>query len=150
MKKKELSVSAIKDGTVIDHIPSNSTFKILEILNLESHKNIISIATNLTSKKIGKKGIVKVADRTLSQDEVDKIALVAPNATVNIIKNYEVKKKLRVSVPEKLENIIKCSNPNCITNHEKITNKFYIIKKNPLKVKCHYCERIMDKEDIKL
>lgn len=150
MSKKELSVSAIKEGTVIDHIPSKSTFKVVEILKLEGHRNVISIATNLSSKNIGKKGIVKVGGKSLTQEEVDKIALIAPNATVNIIKDYEVKKKLKVSVPKKLENIIKCSNPNCITNNEKTDTKFHVVKKEPIKVKCDYCERFMEKEDIKL
>ena len=150
MKKKELSVSAIKEGTVIDHIPTDSTFKVAEILKLEGHRNMISIATNLHSKRMGKKGIVKVGGKSLTKEEVDKIALIAPNATVNIIQDYEVKKKLKVSVPDKLENIIKCSNPNCITNNEKTDTKFYVVKKDPIKVKCYYCERIMEKEDIKL
>ena len=150
MAKKELSVSAIKEGTVIDHIPSKNTFKVAEILNLESHENIISIAANLSSKKMGKKGIVKVAGKSLTQEEADKIALIAPNATMNIIKDYEVKKKLKVAVPDKLENIIKCPNPNCITNNEKTGTKFYVVKKEPIKVKCHYCERVMEKDDIKL
>ncbi|MBS3102795.1 aspartate carbamoyltransferase regulatory subunit [Candidatus Woesearchaeota archaeon] len=150
MTKKEQSVSAIKEGTVIDHIPSDSTFKVVEILNLEGHRNIISIGTNLESKRMGKKGIVKVGGKSLTKEEVDKIALVAPNATVNIIKDYDVRKKLHVAVPDELENIIKCSNPNCITNNEKTDTKFYVVKKEPLKVKCHYCERLMEKEDIKL
>ena len=148
--KKEQSVSKIKEGTVIDHIPSNATFKVVDILKLEGHRNIISIGTNLHSNKMGKKGLVKIGGRSLTQEEVDKIALIAPNATVNIIKNYEVKKKLKVSVPNELENIIKCSNPNCITNNEKTTTKFYVLNKDPLKVRCNYCERDMDKEDISL
>lgn len=150
MSKKELSVSAIKEGTVIDHIPNKSTFKVTEILRLESHRDIMSIATNLHSNSMGKKGIIKVGRKSLTQEEVDKIALIAPNATVNIIKDYEVKKKLKVTVPKKLENIIKCSNPNCITNNEKTDTKFQVVKKDPITVKCNYCERVMEKEDIRL
>lgn len=148
--KKELKVSAIKEGTVIDHIPSDATFKVAEILNLKDIKRIISIATNLKSKRLGMKGIIKVAGKTLTKDEVDKIAVVAPKATVNIIHNYEVKEKINVSVPDTFNKIIKCSNPNCITNNENIKTKFYVIKKEPLKVKCHYCERSMEKEEIEL
>ncbi len=148
--KKEMSVSSIKEGTVIDHIPTKSTFKVVDILNLEGHRSIISIATNLNSKKVGKKGIVKVAGKSLTQEEVDKIAIIAPNANVSLIHNYDVKKKIRVSVTNKLENILKCTNPKCITNHEKTGTKFYVLKKNPLKIKCHYCERVIEKEDIKL
>ena len=148
--KKELSVSAIKEGTVIDHIPSNVTLKVVDILDLKGIRGIISIATNLTSKTMGKKGIIKIGGKDLTKEEVDKIALIAPDATVNIIQNYEVKKKIEVAIPSTVNKIIKCSNPNCITNNEKVTTKFYVLNKNPLKVRCHYCERNMDKGDISL
>ena len=148
--KKELKVGAIKDGTVIDHIPNNVAFKVTEILNLEDTKNILSIATNLKSKKSGKKGIIKVGGKTLTKDEVNKIAVIAPQATVNIIQNYEVKEKIKVSVPGVFNKIIKCSNPDCITNNESVKTIFYVVKKDPLKVKCHYCERSMEKEEIEL
>ncbi|MBS3131935.1 aspartate carbamoyltransferase regulatory subunit [Candidatus Woesearchaeota archaeon] len=147
---KELTVSAIEEGTVIDHIPSDSTFKVAEILKLESHGKIISVGANLPSKTMGTKGIVKVAGKSLTKEEVDKIAIIAPHATVNIIKNFEVIKKLRVSIPDSLHNTIKCSNPNCITNNEESDTEFYVISKDPLKIKCHYCERVMEKEDIRL
>ena len=148
--KKELSVSAIKEGTVIDHIPSNATLKVLDILDLKGIRSIISVATNLASKTMGKKGIVKIGGKDLTKEEVDKIALIAPNATVNIIENYEVKKKIKVAIPSTINRIIRCSNPNCITNNEKVMTKFSVLRKNPLKVRCHYCERNMDEEDISL
>ena len=148
--KRELKISAIEDGTVIDHIPTDATFKVVEILNLENHKGIVSIATNLQSKRISKKGIVKVGGKSLTQEEVNKIAIVAPDATVNIIKNYEVKEKIKVKIPDVIDNVVKCSNPVCITNNEQVATKFYVIKKEPLKIKCHYCERYMGKEDISI
>ena len=148
--KKELSISAIEDGTVIDHIPSEATFEVVEILDLENHSGIVSIAKNLQSKSIGKKGIVKVAGKRLTQDEVNKIAIVAPDATVNIIKGYDVKEKIKVKTPDFIENVVRCSNPVCITNNEDIATKFFVIKKDPLKIKCHYCERIMRKGDIEI
>lgn len=149
--KKELSISAIKDGTVIDHIHSNATLKVADILDLRGIKGIISIATNLPSKAMGKKGIVKISGKDLTKEEVNKIALIAPNATVNIIKNYDVKQKIKVAIPSIIKKIIKCSNPNCITNNEKnVMTKFYVHSKDPLKVRCHYCERNMEKEDIAL
>ena len=148
--KREVSISAIKEGTVIDHIPSNVTLKVADILNLEGITGIISIATNLPSKKMEKKGIIKIAGKSLTQDEVNKIAVIAPEATVNIIENYNVKKKLKVLLPNLIEKIVKCSNPNCITNNEKVETRFYVLNKNPLKVKCRYCERAMSKEDIVL
>ena len=148
--KKELNVSAIKDGTVIDHIPSNTTFKVVDILDLKGIRGIISVATNLNSKAMGKKGIIKISGKDLTKEEVDKISLIAPNATVNIVKNYNVKQKIKVTIPSTFNKIIKCSNPNCIINNEKVTTKFYVLDKDPLKVKCHYCERDMDREDISL
>ena len=148
--KRELKISAIDEGTVIDHIPTDATFKVVEILDLENHKGIVSIATNLQSKRIGKKGIVKVGGKSLTQDEVNKIAIVAPDATVNIIKNYDVREKIKVKTPDVIDNVVKCSNPVCITNSEQVATKFYVVKKDPLKIKCHYCERSMGKEDIEI
>ncbi len=148
--KKELSISAIKDGTVIDHIPSDAAFKVVEILDLDGIQGMISVATNLPSKAMGKKGIIKISDKNLTKDETDKIAIIAPKATVNIIKNYEVKQKIKVNIPSIINRIIKCSNPNCITNNEKVPTKFYILSKEPLKIRCHYCERNMDRGDILL
>ena len=97
-----------------------------------------------------KKGIVKVAGKSLTQDEVNKIAIVAPDATVNIIKNYNVKEKIKVKTPDVIDNVVKCSNPVCITNNEQMPTKFYVVKKDPLKIKCHYCERSMGKADIEI
>src|SRR3989338_784971 len=148
--KKELSISAIDEGTVIDHIPTDATFKVAEILELENHEGVVSIATNLKSKSIGRKGIVKVAGKSLTQEQVNKISIVAPNATVNIIKNYEVREKINVKSPDVIDNVVKCSNPVCITNNEQVPTKFYVVKKDPLRIKCHYCERSMGKEDIKI
>ena len=148
--KHELKISAIDEGTVIDHIPSDATFKVAEILDLAHHNGIVSVATNLTSKRIGKKGIVKVGGKSLTQEEVNKIAIVAPDATVNIIKNFNVKEKVKVQLPEVINNVVKCSNPVCITNNEKISTKFYVIKKDPLKIKCHYCERSIGKDEIEI
>lgn len=146
----ELKISAIEEGTVIDHIPTDAIFKVAEILSLDRHAGVVSIATNLQSKRIGKKGIIKVGGKSLTQDEVNKIAVVAPDATVNIIKNFSVREKIKVNAPDVVDNVIKCSNPVCITNNEQIITKFYVVRKDPLKVRCHYCERIMAKEDIEI
>lgn len=148
--KRELKVPAIKEGTVIDHIPSRVTFKVMRILDLKEFKHVISVALNLKSKTMGKKGIIKVGSRFLTQDEVNKIAILAPNATVNIIRDYKVKEKISVNLPNKINNIIKCSNPNCITNNEKVKTLFHVINKAPLQVICHHCERVMEANEITL
>ena len=147
---KELKVSAIREGTVIDHIPSDATFKVVDILNLENVDNVVSVATNLPSKKLGKKGIIKVGGKDLTKEEVDKIALIAPNATLNLIKNYGVVKKIRLDIPDNIYGIVKCFNPKCITNSEPMKTKFSIISKNPLILRCMYCERTMRKDDVEL
>ncbi|MAG08313.1 aspartate carbamoyltransferase regulatory subunit [Candidatus Woesearchaeota archaeon] len=147
---KELKINAIREGTVIDHIPHNMTFKVVDILGITDTNNIVSIATNLYSKKMRKKGLVKIGSRFLTKEEVDKIALVAPNASVNIIKNFEVTEKIKVNIPQILNNIIKCSNPRCITNNDKVSTLFHSTSSSPLKVRCHYCERCMGKEDVEL
>jgi len=147
---KELKISAIREGTVVDHIPTKNVFKIPEILDLKGHENIVSVATNLPSKKMGHKGIIKVGGRTLTKEEQDKIALLAPKATISIIKNFDVTKKFNLECPKEVINIIKCNNPKCITNMEDVLTKFTITNENPTKSRCNYCERTMEEEDIEI
>jgi len=146
--RKELKVSAIENGTVIDHIPSNSVFQVIKILNLDEYVNQIFLGTNLESQKYGKKGIIKVSNRFFKADEINKIALVAPTATLIVIKNFSVVKKKKVEIPDGVEKIVKCFNPNCITNNEPVLTKFTVIEKEELKLKCHYCEKITAKDNI--
>lgn len=143
---KELKVPAIEEGTVIDHIPAKVTLKVVDILKLRDE--LVTIGINLKSKKLGKKGIVKIADKELSKKEFDRIALVAPKATINIIKNYKPVKKIQVEVPDIIEGILTCINPHCITRHQKIKTKFNVLNKAPLEVKCHYCETIIKENEI--
>jgi aspartate carbamoyltransferase regulatory subunit len=147
---KELKISAIENGTVIDHIPADETFNVADILDLNGIENIISIATNLKSKTLGRKGIIKIGGKILSKEETDKIAIIAPTATINIIKNYKVVEKHKVKIPVRIDCIVKCFNPNCITNKDSVATKFTVIKENPLRLRCEYCERVMKREDIKL
>ncbi len=139
---KELKVQPIKDGTVIDHITPGNALKVLKILGIEGkEESIISIAINVVGKR-GKKDIVKIENRELDSNEVNKIALIAPNATINIIRNYEVIEKRRVVVPDEIIGIVRCPNPNCISNSkEPIKSKFIVTKRQPLRIKCYYCER---------
>ncbi|UCH12838.1 MAG: aspartate carbamoyltransferase regulatory subunit [Candidatus Omnitrophota bacterium] len=139
-------VSAIKNGTVIDHIPPEATFKVLQILNLTNES--ITVGNNLSSKKMGLKGLVKISNKILTKEELNKIAVIAPHASVCAIKDYKVKNKFQLKLPEILENIITCFNPKCITRKEEVPTKFYVMKKRPLKIRCHYCERIFKKSEI--
>ena len=148
MNKKEVKVPAIERGTVIDHIPSESTFKVLDILKIEDE--LVTIGNNLSSKKMGKKGIIKVSDKMLKKEELDKIALIAPQATINEIKNFKVVKKRQVQMPSLFLGMIKCFNPTCITRHQDVKTKFILINKKPLELKCHYCESVFDKEQLEL
>jgi aspartate carbamoyltransferase regulatory subunit len=146
--EKELKVSAIENGTVIDHIPSETVFQVVRILNLSESENQIFIGTNLDSKKYGKKGIVKVSNKFFDPEDINKIALVAPSATLILIRNYRVVEKKQVEIPASIERIVKCFNPNCITNHENIITRFTVIDKGDLQLKCHYCEKITAKDNI--
>ncbi|KPL26657.1 MAG: aspartate carbamoyltransferase, partial [Bacteroides sp. SM1_62] len=116
--RKQLSVSAIKDGTVIDHIPAKSLFKVIDILGLDHIEKMMTFGTNLESKKLGLKGIMKLSEVFFAEDDLNRIALVAPDVKVNIIRDYEVVEKRLVEIPEKVEGIVKCVNPVCITNNQ--------------------------------
>jgi len=143
---KELKVSAIKEGTVIDHIPARSLFKVISILELQKMETQITIGYNFDSKKLKKKGIIKLTNKFPSQKDLNKIALFAPEAKINIIKNYKVVEKDVVQVPDNIEGIVKCMNPKCITNHEEVKTKFTILEKKNVTLKCKYCEKITDQE----
>jgi aspartate carbamoyltransferase regulatory subunit len=145
---KTLQVNAIENGTVIDHIPSKAVFAVARILNLENYNDMILIGTNLESKKLPLKGIIKIRDKYLKKEEVNKIALVAPEATHIVIENYAIKEKTVVSIPDQIEGITRCVNPNCITNSENVKTKFNVISKNPIRLRCLYCEKITDRKDI--
>ncbi|NJM15938.1 MAG: aspartate carbamoyltransferase regulatory subunit [Bacteroidales bacterium] len=143
---KKLQVSAIENGTVIDHIPAVGLFNVIFILGLEKSGSMITFGTNFESSKFGKKAIIKVADYFFSDKEIDKIALVAPLAKLNVIKNYTVVEKRQVAIPDEAVGIVKCFNPQCITNHEKVITKFKVIDKEKISLKCHYCQKITDRE----
>jgi len=150
MKNKKLEVSAIENGTVIDHIPAKALFKVISILNLENVDRQMTFGTNFDSKKLGKKGLVKLSDIFFIDKDINKIALVAPQAKLNIIRDYKVVEKKVVEVPDEIIGIAKCMNPKCITNSEKITTRFTVVSKHEVKLKCHYCEKITDQEHMEI
>ena len=150
MNKEELQVAALENGTVIDHIPTDKLFTIVSLLGLKNSDLNITIGNNLPSKKLGKKGLIKVADRFFSDEEISRLSVVAPNVQLNVIRNYEVVEKKQVIMPDVVKGIVKCSNPKCITNNEPMTTIFHVVSKEKGILKCHYCEKEQNKESIKL
>ncbi|MCC8171205.1 MAG: aspartate carbamoyltransferase regulatory subunit [Parabacteroides sp.] len=149
-KKRELQVAALENGTAIDHIPPGQLFKVASMLGLNETPNTITIGNNLQSKKMGRKGLIKIADKFFEEDEINRISLIAPNVVLNIIRDYEVVEKKTVTLPDELVGIVKCNNPKCITNNEPMLTWFEVIDKEKGTVCCRYCERKINKEDIKL
>ena len=149
-RKTELQVAALQNGTAIDHIPSEQLFKVVSLLGIEKLKTPITIGYNLDSKKMGSKGILKIADKFFEEDEINRISLIAPTVNLNIIKDYEVIEKKQVHLPDVLKGIVKCNNPKCITNNEPMKTVFDVIDKQNVTLKCHYCELKIKKEDIVL
>jgi aspartate carbamoyltransferase, regulatory subunit len=150
VKKTELQVAALKNGTAIDHIPSEQLFKVVSLLGIQKLTTPVTIGYNLDSKKMGKKGILKIADKFFEENEINRIALIAPSVKLNIIRDYEVVEKKVVHLPDELVGIIKCNNPKCITNNEPMKTHFKLIDKENLTLKCQYCELKTKKEDITL
>jgi aspartate carbamoyltransferase regulatory subunit len=147
---KQLSVSAIQNGTVIDHVPANTLFKVIHILRLDHIDNQITFGTNLESKKLGRKAIIKISGIYFEDEDINRIALVAPDAKLNIIKDYEVVEKRVVQVPDNITGIARCMNPKCITNFEPVTTKFKVVSKKNVALKCHYCEKITNQENLQI
>lgn len=149
-EKKELQVAALENGTVIDHIPSDKVFTVVSLLDLQNTDGNITIGNNFESKKLGKKGIIKVADRFFTDEEVSRLSVVASNVKLNIIRHYEVVEKKQIVMPDELKGIVKCNNPKCITNNEPMQTWFHVVDKEQGILKCHYCEKEQQKDNIKL
>ena len=158
---RELLIRAIKHGIVIDHIPSEKVFAIVEILKLKEYSERITVATNMPSSSLGRKGIIKIEEKILEEKELKNISLLAPNVTINIIDNYEVVEKSKLEKLDKVIGLMKCDNPKCISNHENIETKFIRIKENSenldennleekSKYKCFYCEKVILEDEIQI
>lgn len=150
MDKKELAVAALRNGTVIDHIPASAVFKAVKILGIEKLKDAVTIGFNLDSKKLGRKGIIKVADVEFDEAALNRIALIAPNAVVNIIRDFNVVEKRPVRLPDTIVGIVKCANPKCITNNEPMATRFTVVSRNPVEIRCHYCNHTVSGKDAKI
>ncbi len=145
-EETQLLIRRIKEGTVIDHIKASEALRVLEILGITGREGeIVSVAMNVPSSKIGKKDVIKVANRFLKSQETDKLALVAPQATVNIIKNYRVSEKRKVELPDVFKGLLKCPNPTCISNMESepITPTIDVVDKDTPLLRCRFCQRLI-------
>lgn len=146
---KHLKVDPIKEGTVIDHIPANKALHVISIIKPDKD-DIITVGINFSSKKFGRKDIVKIEGRELSAAVVNSIALVAPHANVIIIRNYEVVDKRLVQIPDEIKDSVKCGNPKCITNEEKMVTHFITVSRSPVRLRCNYCERVFNIEELRV
>jgi len=144
-------VTAIRNGTVIDHIPSGQGMKVLEMLGVQSSSTVpVSMVMNVPSQKMGTKDIIKVEDRELNQDELNRLALVAPEAHVAIIRAYSVAEKLTINLGEEVVNVARCTFSNCITTNprEPLPHRLKVRGTEPLDLRCHYCGRPQDLDDL--
>ena len=150
MNKKERLVAAIENGTVIDHIPAEKAFQVVNLLELQNLSTPVTIGYNFSSSKVGCKGIIKVSDKFFTDDEISRLSVVAPNIILNIIRDYEVVEKKQVITPDELRGIVKCNNPKCITNNEPVSTIFNVVDKEAGTLKCHYCDKEQQMENVEL
>ena len=150
MKRQELQVAALENGTVIDHIPSSKLFQVISLLHLEELNSSATVGYNLKSKKMGQKSIIKIADKFFSDDEINQLSVVAPNVTLSTIRDYEVVEKKEVHMPEELIGIVRCDNHKCITNNEPMETVFHSNGEEKHTLTCHYCSKEQSLEGLKL
>ena len=144
-----IKVSALREGTVIDHLVAGTALKVLSVLGL-NFEGAVTIGLNLDSRKSARKDIIKIERRELSPAEVARIALISPRATFSIIRDFKVVRKFTPELPAVVDNLIRCPNPSCISNATWVATKFFVVRADPLRVRCHYCERSLRKEEIEL
>jgi aspartate carbamoyltransferase regulatory subunit len=150
MKRQELQVAALENGTVIDHIPSSKIFEVISLLHLEKVTTSVTIGINLKSKKMKQKSILKIADRFFTDEELNQLSVVTPNVSLAIIRDYEVVEKKEVKMPDELIGIIKCDNHKCITNNEPMKTHFHVLDKEKGILQCRYCNREVTLNNVKL
>ncbi len=150
MDKNQMLVAAIENGTVIDHIPAEKTYQVVNLLRLENLSTQVTIGYNYKSRKLGSKGIIKVEDKFFTDEEISRLSVVAPNIVLNIIRDFEVVEKKTVITPDELKGIVRCNNPKCITNNEPMQTLFHVTDKEHGTLKCHYCEKEQDINKVEL
>ena len=142
MTEKTLKVQKIEEGTVIDHIAGGKGWEVIKLLGLEGYPETVTLLSNVHSKSQGKKDVIKIEHKQLGKEDVNRIALVSPHASVNLIKGFEVKSKHKVELPSEINGILKCTNPVCITHTEPMKTRYIVEEEEPLQLRCAYCERI--------
>ncbi|MDP6363420.1 MAG: aspartate carbamoyltransferase regulatory subunit [Candidatus Poseidoniia archaeon] len=144
-----LKVQPIRNGTVIDHLRAGAGLKILDILDVAGTGNTVSLLINVPSSKQGRKDIIKIEDRELTDSETERIALLSPGAHVNIIRNYSVAEKTAVEIPEEVSGVARCPNTNCISNNERgAASRLLLRSREPLQLACAYCARLVAEEEL--
>lgn len=149
VREPTIRVAALERGTVIDHLRKGTGLRVLRVLGL-THEGTIAIGLNLESKKLGQKDLIKIENRELSREEVNKIALLSPEATLSIIRDYRVVAKFEPELSDQLENLVRCPNPSCVSNQESIRSRFLVLARKPLRIRCAFCERVATEERIDL
>jgi aspartate carbamoyltransferase regulatory subunit len=147
---REYKVYRIENGTVIDHIPHWNSLKVLDLLGLRQSMDLVTLGIGLDSRHMGRKDLVKVENREVSQAELDRLALVAPQATINLIRNSVRVEKLKVRVPDRIEGLVRCPNSGCITRHEYVPTRFDTLSREPLELRCYYCNVVFQGNEVEL
>ncbi|RZR42613.1 aspartate carbamoyltransferase regulatory subunit [Vibrio vulnificus] len=146
-KETKLQVEAIKNGTVIDHIPAQIGIKVLKLFDMHNSSQRVTIGLNLPSSALGNKDLLKIENVFINEEQASKLALYAPHATVNQIEDYQVVKKLALELPEFVSDVFECPNSNCITHNEPVATNFRVFeKKGDVRLKCKYCEKVFSRE----
>lgn len=148
-EERAIKVSALAQGTVIDHLRHGTGLRVLKVLGLIT-EGAVAIGLNLDSKKLGRKDLIKIENRELTQEEVNKIALISPEATLSIIRQFNVVEKFQPQMTDDMEDVVRCRNPSCISNQERIKTRFVVVQRRPLRLRCHYCERAINGDEIDL
>jgi aspartate carbamoyltransferase regulatory subunit len=148
---KTLSVSAIHHGTVIDHITSGEALRIISLLKLLEKKHKVTVGLNLPSKRLGLKDIIKIEDHVLTHQDANDITIFAPEATINIIRDFEVVDKVTTSLPDSISNVFACANPNCITQSEGVKTFFHIESQGKtVNLTCQFCEKTFTRNQLRV
>lgn len=147
VKETKLQVEAIRNGSVIDHIPANIGIKVLKLFKMHKSNQRITIGLNLPSSALGAKDLIKIENLYLTKEQANQLALYAPQATVNQIEEYQVVNKLNLVLPQSIESVFECPNSNCISHGEPVESRFYVQQKTDnVQLKCHYCEKVFSRE----